>query len=377
MDCWKKEQREDGSWVLIPMESTADTNEITSSNPSHVRKWLAKNHPKQFKQLEKFEIELRLGRLSTSSTSCARNTESALSLDPNSAPVLPTNSSGGGSSLIMDGCSSSIGGQDRRLVTKRTVELLRNLIGNTRWKTPAQLLMLLRGLGRELYSAGGFREPAIGNVVRRVMCAVRDEVVAMESSASALGPASSLSTKKPDKKHATRKSGESDEIDDQVGDMVKDFNSATRLQESTRLGSSSSRLSLSTMLWSHTAQHVKSSNTRNMRKLRSDSFASVNSDRDQSNNYYTSKVRRSDEDLTNSSFSTEYHVVRPDFKEHVMETIQEVVSELEDLHKNINDQALNHIHAGEIILTYGRSKTIEYVSYCLSIFKIQCLYLLH
>ena len=59
------------------------------------------------------------------------------------------------------------------------MELLRTLIGATKWKTASQLLMLLRGLRRELYSAGGFREPAIGNVVRRVMCEVRDEVLVM------------------------------------------------------------------------------------------------------------------------------------------------------------------------------------------------------
>lgn len=37
------------------------------------------------------------------------------------------------------------------------------------------------------------------------------------------------------------------------------------------------------------------------------------------------------------------------------------MSELEDLHKNINEQATQHIHAGEIILTYALSKTVELV----------------
>ena len=35
------------------------------------------------------------------------------------------------------------------------------------------------------------------------------------------------------------------------------------------------------------------------------------------------------------------------------------MSELEDLHKNINELAVQHIHAGEIILTYALSKTVE------------------
>lgn len=35
------------------------------------------------------------------------------------------------------------------------------------------------------------------------------------------------------------------------------------------------------------------------------------------------------------------------------------MSDLEDIHRNINDQATSHIHAGEIVLTYGKSKTVE------------------
>eukprot|EP00956_Cyclotella_meneghiniana_P014484 scaffold21659_cov75-Cyclotella_meneghiniana.AAC.1 len=50
---------------------------------------------------------------------------------------------------------------------------------------------------------------------------------------------------------------------------------------------------------------------------------------------------------------------RDDLRQSVMEAIQEMMSELEDLHKNINDQATQHIHAGEIILTYALSKTVE------------------
>jgi len=42
-----------------------------------------------------------------------------------------------------------------------------------------------------------------------------------------------------------------------------------------------------------------------------------------------------------------------------MEAIQEIMSDLEDIHRNINDQATSHIHAGEIVLTYGKSKTVE------------------
>ena len=39
--------------------------------------------------------------------------------------------------------------------------------------------------------------------------------------------------------------------------------------------------------------------------------------------------------------------------------VDEILNELEDLHKSINEQAIHQIHSGEIILTTGRSKTVE------------------
>jgi translation initiation factor eIF-2B subunit beta len=56
-----------------------------------------------------------------------------------------------------------------------------------------------------------------------------------------------------------------------------------------------------------------------------------------------------------------YHAERPELKQEVMEAIGEINSDLEDMHKNIDEQATKHIHADEVILTYGRSKTVEMV----------------
>ena len=110
-----------------------------------VREWLYKHHRKQLALLDRFVLELKRGLQSSQS-------------------------------LVLS--------QDRRVVTHRTVDLLRHMIGSTHWKSPAQLLSLLRGLGRELESAGGSREPAIGNVVRRIMAAVREEAVGSTATAT-------------------------------------------------------------------------------------------------------------------------------------------------------------------------------------------------
>ena len=131
---------------MAPEGESNPTASVIMADPSDVRDWLGRHHPKQLSLLDKFEIELRLGRLSTPS-------KSSISVADRSRRM------------------------DRRAVTARTVELLKTMIGGTRWRTPAQLMALLRGLGRELNSAGGFREPAIGNVVRRIIAAVREEVM--------------------------------------------------------------------------------------------------------------------------------------------------------------------------------------------------------
>jgi translation initiation factor eIF-2B subunit beta len=204
---------------------------------------------------------------------------------------------------------------DRRAVAVRTVEILKTMIGSTRWRTPAQLVALLRGLGKELHSAGGFREPAIGNVVRRIIAAVREEV--MNGAA-------------PDNQDGTIASSKPRSKNDR---------------------------SLESMLWT-LPQHVKRS-----RGIMS-----------QQPQQRTQRSESMNEYVEASDLPPQFFQNRPDLKQSVMEAITEFNSDLEDLHKNINDQATNHIHAGEIILTYGRSKTVELVS-CLPI--VVSLYLLH
>jgi translation initiation factor 2B subunit (eIF-2B alpha/beta/delta family) len=114
-------------------------------------------------------------------------------------------------------------------------------------------------------------------------------------------------------------------------------------------------LSLASMLWAH-PQHVTVSNkqrtamSRNL-KLRGDSFSSDSGD------------HRAAATLAVESLPDAFHVVRAELRQSVMEAIQEIANELEDLHKNINEQATSHIHADEVILTYSRSQTVELVSF--------------
>jgi len=54
-----------------------------------------------------------------------------------------------------------------------------------------------------------------------------------------------------------------------------------------------------------------------------------------------------------------FHENKCELRGSVMEVIQEIASDLEDLHKTINEQVVTHVHAGEILFTFGHSKTVE------------------
>jgi translation initiation factor eIF-2B subunit beta len=262
---------------------------LSSSDPAAVRSWLAKKHPKQLALLDKFEIELRLGRLSTTTTTVSSSTSSS-------------KDEGG---VIAVGATST---SDRLVVTRRTVALLKQIIGSTRWRNAAELLVLLRGLGRELHEVGGFREPVIENIVRRVMAAVREEAMAGENDGSATAP-------------------------------------------HRKVAADTGRLTLQSILWA-LPQHVK--NPPNRALSRGDSHK-----RQSSMELSTAINIEVLESSSSAEFPPAFYASRPELKQAVMEAIQEIVTELEDVHGTIDEQATSHIHAGEVILTYGTSKTIE------------------
>jgi translation initiation factor eIF-2B subunit beta len=261
-----------------------DSTSIDSSTDGawSVRDWLREKHPKQLALLSSFEMQLRMGQLSSSS-------------------------------------SSSQAPDSRLALTLRTVEILKTLIGSTRWKSPAQLLAILRGFGRETDAAGGFREPAIGNVVRRVIAAVREEVLS-----------GTVAVTESDKSNPTAPRGRLD------------------------------RSSLESMLWS-LPQHVKSNASRGLSLQHSSSQDQPPRRGGRSESIGSVGDIMEKQTMSDYSYNLPpifFQPPRSDLKQSIMEAIQEITSDLEDLHKTINEQATSHIHSGEVILTYGKSDTI-------------------
>ena len=64
---------------------------------------------------------------------------------------------------------------NRNTLTLKALELIRTVIGTTKWTSGAELLIILEGLGREFHASYS-KDPCLSNIVRRVMNLVRGEV---------------------------------------------------------------------------------------------------------------------------------------------------------------------------------------------------------
>lgn len=274
------------SSTIRPRSSSNELGEgvLTSSNPVEVRKWLS-SHSGQRKVLvllDKFLVDLNRGRLLSYAPSSNSNQSTSL------------------------------------LTAHRVVNLLRHLIGSTYWKSAAELICLVRGIGRELHMSGQY--VVIGNVVRRVIAEIREEAEAVYQ-------------------EETKKQG----VSMSSGRLSMD-NMLWALPQQVRKSSRASRsLSIS---GTHTAESSKKS------QFQSDANSGT---RDRYDMVSTSLEEQQQTDL----FPPYYFDCRPDLKQTIMEGILEILTDLEDLHKNINLQSSNHLFSGEVVLTIGRSKTVE------------------
>jgi len=57
---------------------------------------------------------------------------------------------------------------------------------------------------------------------------------------------------------------------------------------------------------------------------------------------------------THTDYSKSHNI-----KANVLETINELIDEIGNIYRNIADQAIEHIHTNEVIMTFGRSSTVE------------------
>jgi translation initiation factor 2B subunit (eIF-2B alpha/beta/delta family) len=146
------------------------------------------------------------------------------------------------------------------------MELLRNTVGACKWATAAQLMEVVRAVGRELIAAKP-SELAVGNVVRRVLFVIREEY-------------------------------------------------ASKLREQEECADSSSGTN----------------------EVSAPSLETV---------------------LGGTQSEADFTVQLPDLKQSIIEGLNELKAELEDVNSIICEHAAETIHANEVVLTFGRSDTVE------------------
>jgi translation initiation factor eIF-2B subunit beta len=272
--------------------------QLDGSDLTQLRLWLRENgHRRNIVLLDTFLHELRL----QAATTIASNTHQQELIE-------------GG---VTTGKSRFFGGKRYKILN-----LIRHLIGSTSWKTAAEILCVLRAIGSEIVSTSGTfqHDPSIENIIRRVMATIREEAIREDQDAV-----------------------------------------AADITDSSVTSSSGGRLSLQSMLW------VLPQQQKSNHPLRGSSRYGSNVGVGKRNSSTVSQRQESlasEEEMKSFSqqsffYPSSYYTVRPNFKVTIMEAVQEILTDLEDMYQNINDQVTNYIHAGEIILTCGNSRTIE------------------
>ena len=74
---------------------------------------------------------------------------------------------------------------------------------------------------------------------------------------------------------------------------------------------------------------------------------------------YRSSCLESQDGVLSSQETPDFSRILPDLKDKISQSVDELSMELVTSADEISDQALEHIHATEVILTFGRSRTVE------------------
>ncbi|KAI9030797.1 hypothetical protein CLU79DRAFT_731532 [Phycomyces nitens] len=182
-------------------------------------------------------------------------------------------------------------------VAKETAVLLRQAVSTTRWKDVNSIIETITELGGRLAMAQP-KELAVGNIVRRVLKVIREVAQG--------------------------------ELEDGVADVDEDDSEGYTSEEED--------VALKGKLQSSTSSIVSSLNERPPLITQSSMFrllADVGPKSDEKKGNYNLKPLI------------------------IQEINEEIIADLESVYKGIADQAVDYIHANEVIMTIGRSRTVE------------------
>ncbi|KAG2178078.1 hypothetical protein INT43_003331 [Umbelopsis isabellina] len=194
-------------------------------------------------------------------------------------------------------------------VAKETAIILRQVVSTTRWSDASVLVHVITDLGRRLVAAQP-KELAVGNIVRRVLKIIR-EVVRGELETDDI-----------------MNSGTSEDSDGFSQDSEDDADSDREFK---------SILAQDTEDTDHTPRPEIPQRP----KLQTES------------SMFNLLVDKNSEDI---DYSAKSYNMKPLI---IQEINEEIIADLETVYKGIADQALEHIHANEVIMTIGYSRTVK------------------
>lgn len=199
-----------------------------------------------------------------------------------------------------------------------TANLLRTVISNSRWSNAKNLLQTIQEITEKLVQAQPV-EFAVGNVARRIMRLVREEykgITVVAKNGANLGQNMSLSS-------PSSNSSAGHTLDWEMGnseglDMIPEYSRVDGIQSNSNVAGNRS------------------------------SIMSTTSD---SSMYNLLAQPEAEVDYSRQLFS---------LKQSIIQAVNELIEELESVGNHIAAQSIDYIHANEVILTVGKSKTVEH-----------------
>ncbi|RGB31248.1 hypothetical protein C1646_792279 [Rhizophagus diaphanus] len=208
-------------------------------------------------------------------------------------------------------------------VSLETALLLRQVVSVARWNQVNVLINLVKDVGGKLVMAQP-RELAVGNIVRRVLRLIRDVYNSEVSNSN------------------TNLTSTSEEVEDDDKDYDDDnmIKSSPQKSKTYDLQSYSGPGSIiSSSFFSSSASMIN--------LLGDGSVSGKEASLDYDRKCYNILLL----DTLNKHYKN--------WEPTIISELQELINELENMYVNIADQAMEHIHSNEIIMTVGKSRTVE------------------
>lgn len=246
---------------------------------------------------------------------------------------------------------------------KTTVELIRSVIGQCKFTSTYNMMNAVRVIGRILMTSAP-SEMTIGNIVRRVLFMIREEY----SSQIRILEASQINLASPTSQSISP-------VVENAFQITKIRRTRTDSELSTSSNHSNDSIDINEKnipILNLTIPNIEISDSLKSLKVtsptkRSDSYSSFSAADliDPTLQQSLGRVlSQGSLDLKSTKFSNqpnsnEYSKSFPLMRQNVIAAINELNDEMDNVYGPICEQATEHIHADEVILTYGYSLTVE------------------